>query len=171
MENFDDTDRPIPWQPRGRQTPHPRQAGFRRILVPLDFSVGTQDTLRYAKAFAERADAVLDLLHVVQLNIAGEEKSIPRTNLIRGLSEAAHLEMKKIIDIFLDGEAVTTVSVREGRPVETILREAAATRADLIIMGGRRRSFWTRLLRPGVLTRVLRRASCPVMVVPAANDL
>ena len=171
MDDFDDTDQPVPTQLRGRHTRHPSPAGFRRILVPLDFSESTQDTLRYAKALAEKADAVLDLLHVVHLNIAGEEKGISRTNLIKGLSQTAQCQMQKIIDMFLDGETVTTVSIREGKPAEVILREADDTRADLIVMGGRRRSFWTRLFRPDIRDRVLRGAPCPVMFVPAARDL
>jgi len=37
---------------------------FNRVLVPVDFSVCTLETLRYAKTLADQFAAVVDVLHV-----------------------------------------------------------------------------------------------------------
>jgi nucleotide-binding universal stress UspA family protein len=169
MEGLDDKERPLA-ESNGHHHPMGYAQRFHRILVPIDLSEGSHETLRYALAFAEKADAMLDVLHVIHLNIAGEEQGIPRTNLIRQMSEAAQMEMRKLIETLLSGEIAATISVREGRPEEVILREAAAIKADLIVMKGQPRSLWARLFSPGVLQRVLRHAPCPVMVVGAGSE-
>ena len=100
----------------------------------------------------------------------GEERGIPRTRLIREMSEAARLKLHKLTETLLGGDVIATVSVRAGRPDGVILREAGLIRADLIIMGGRTGSFWARLFSPGVLKRVLRRSRCPVLVIGGADS-
>src|SRR5258708_3775420 len=93
MEEFDDQDLLLRPQPKGRQDQQARPERFRRILAPVDLSERTVDALRCASAFADKADAVLEVLHVVHLSISDEEKGIPRSNLIRSLSEAAQREL------------------------------------------------------------------------------
>ncbi|MGB9606566.1 MAG: universal stress protein, partial [Bryobacteraceae bacterium] len=53
----------------------------------------------------------------------------------------------------------------EGRPVETILRIARQTGADLIAMGTHGRSGWNRLMLGSVAERVLRETDIPVLTV------
>jgi hypothetical protein len=44
-------------------------ANIKRVLVPVDFSACTLDTLCYAAALARPFDAVVDVLHVIQPNL------------------------------------------------------------------------------------------------------
>ena len=139
------------------------------MLVPVDFSVCTLETLRYAKALAEKSDAIVDVLHVIQPSIGRDEAAMPRPGLIRTMSEGAHRELKKLVGILWGNELKATVSVRvrEGRAHEVILREAGSTNALLIIMGTRDRSWLSGLLRRNTVKCVIQNSPCPVMVLRA----
>jgi nucleotide-binding universal stress UspA family protein len=52
-----------------------------------------------------------------------------------------------------------------GHPSEAIANLAAERRADLIVIGTRRKGFFDRLVEGSVLQEVLRRANCDVLVV------
>lgn len=52
-----------------------------------------------------------------------------------------------------------------GDPVEVILQDLAATRADLVVMGSHGRGAWRNLLLGSVVTKVLARSQVPVLVV------
>jgi len=140
-----------------------------RVLVPVDFSVCTLETLRYAKALAEKFGADVDVLHVIQPSPGRDEAAMPRPGLIRTMSEGAHQELKRLLGILWESEVKATVSVRvrEGRAHEVILREACSTNASLIIMGTRNRSWLSGLRRRNTVKRVVQNSPCPVMVLRA----
>ena len=147
----------------------PDGVNFKRVLVPVDFSVCTLETLRYAKALAEKFDVVVDVLHVIQVSPGRNEAAMPHPDLIRTISEGAHKELKKLVGILWEREVEATVSVRvrEGRADEVILREAHSTNASLIIMGTRSRSWLSGLLRRNTARHVVQNSPCPVMVLQA----
>ena len=62
-----------------------------------------------------------------------------------------------------------TLEVVAGVPAQEIVRAAARIRADLIIMGHRRRDLLQRYLRASVVKRVLDQAPCAVLVIPDAG--
>ena len=140
-----------------------------RVLVPVDFSVCTLETLRYAKALAEKFDVVVDVLHVIQPSLGRDEAAMQHPDLIRTISEGAHRELKRLVAILWESEVEATVSVRvrEGRAHEVILREARSTNASLIIMGTRDRSWLSGLVRRNTVKRVIQNSPCPVMVLRA----
>jgi len=140
---------------------------FQRVLVPVDFSVCTLETLRYAKALVEKSGMVVDVLHVVKPSYGRNEAVMPAASLIRTLIEGARQELKRLVGILWANEARAAVSirVREGRADEVILREASSTHASLIIMGMRDRSWLSGLLRRHTVKHVLQNAPCPVMVL------
>jgi nucleotide-binding universal stress UspA family protein len=142
---------------------------FKRVLVPVDFSVCTLETLRYAKALAEKFDVVVDVLHVIQLSVSRDEAAMPHLDLIRTMSEGARQELKRLVGILWESEVEAAVSarVREGRAHEVILREARSTNASLIIMGTRDRSWLSGLLRRHTVRHVVQNSPCPVMVLRA----
>jgi nucleotide-binding universal stress UspA family protein len=140
---------------------------FQRVLVPVDFSVCTLETLRYAKALVEKSGVVVDVLHVVQPSFVRNEAALLGSNLIRTIIEGARHELKKLVGSLWADEVKTPVSirVREGRADEVILREASSTNASLIIMGMRNRSWLSGLLRRHTVKHVMQNAPCPVMVL------
>ncbi len=59
---------------------------------------------------------------------------------------------------------------REGNPVAEILKQAESMAADLIVLSTHGRSGFDRLALGSVTEKVLRKASCPVLVVPAPEQ-
>lgn len=140
---------------------------FNRVLVPVDFSVCTFETLRYAKALAEQFAAVVDVLHVVQFNSGRNHAAESALDRICILNEGVRRELRKTVGIIWANErkAQVSVQIREGRADEVILLEAAATQASLIIMGARHRSWLSRFWRRHTVKRVVQNSPCPVMVL------
>ena len=140
---------------------------FQRVLVPVDFSVCTLETLCYAKTLVGKSGVVVDVLHVVQPSLGRNEAGMPGPGLIRTMIEGARHELKKLVGSLWANEAKALVSirVREGRADEVILHEAASTRASLIVMGMRNRSWLSGLLRRHTVKHVIQNAPCPVMVL------
>ncbi len=137
-----------------------------QMLVPVDLSDSTPHVVHFACDVAREVDAVVQLLYVVQLNIAGEERGFPRGRLIAQLADEARRELAKLIEVFWRGDPVATLAIREGRPHEMIVNEARDARADMIIMDAHKpKGFW-RLLQPDTLALVIRNAPCPVLAVP-----
>jgi nucleotide-binding universal stress UspA family protein len=72
-------------------------------------------------------------------------------------------------------ELVTSVGLEsssvelQGAPVELILGQAENSRVDLIVLGSHSRSPLYHLFVGGVIEGVLKRARCPVLVVPLAE--
>jgi len=59
--------------------------------------------------------------------------------------------------------------VREGNTAGEILEQATSMKADLLVIGTHGRSGFERLLLGSVAEKVLRKASCPVLTVPAQS--
>ncbi|HZL78829.1 MAG TPA: universal stress protein, partial [Candidatus Limnocylindrales bacterium] len=55
---------PIPSKPANAIGLRLDDVNFKRVLVPVDFSVCTLETLRYARALVEKSGVVVDVLHV-----------------------------------------------------------------------------------------------------------
>jgi nucleotide-binding universal stress UspA family protein len=140
---------------------------FQRVLVPVDFSVCTLETLHYAKALVEKSGMVVDVLHVVQPSYGRNEAALPGSSLIHTMIEGARQELKRLVGILWANEvrAAVSVRVREGRADEVILREASSTNASLIIMGMRHRSWLSGLLRRHTVKYIIQNSPCPVMVL------
>lgn len=89
--------------------------------------------------------------------VAGERLLAARTQL-DALCEQ-HKEM---------GVAMTAL-IYEGLPVEHILAEADKRKADLIVIGSHGLGVLQRVFVGSTTLAVLKRATCPVVVVPSAN--
>lgn len=64
---------------------------------------------------------------------------------------------------------VAELSFERGHPAEVLARAAVREDADLIVLGHPRDS-WSSALRPSVAEDLIRRAPCPVMVLPSASS-
>jgi hypothetical protein len=62
-----------------------------------------------------------------------------------------------------------SVELHHGEPAATIARRAAELHAELLVVGRRRRGALDRLLFGSVSDEIMRRAPCPVVVVPATR--
>jgi nucleotide-binding universal stress UspA family protein len=57
-----------------------------------------------------------------------------------------------------------------GPPVDLILEQAETSRVDLVVLGSHRRGPLSHLFLGSVADGVLRRARCPVLIVPISDN-
>jgi nucleotide-binding universal stress UspA family protein len=137
---------------------------IRHILCPVDFSEYSANAVNHAIGLARWYDARLTLLHVVQTVGVVDLPPLP-------LQDAERRKLDERLRAMCPSAPGVTVEYRlhEGAdPPEGILAHAQAERADLLVVGSHGRTGFGRLLLGSVTEKVLRRAPCPVMVVPRA---
>jgi nucleotide-binding universal stress UspA family protein len=142
---------------------------FNRILVPVDFSPCANEATRHAADLAGRYDATLCLVHVydppahwMPSDMFPSQAQIEQ--LING--HRAQLEQAKK-DIEVGGARKVEAQLLRGVAASEIVEQAKRWPADLIVMGTHGRTGLEHALVGSVAERVVRRAPCPVLVVPA----
>jgi nucleotide-binding universal stress UspA family protein len=138
----------------------------------VDFSEFSRHALDHAVAVARRYGSEVTALHVFAHWPAAHVIPSLRTGVVSGdvLTDAGRAELSSALQEFVAGSGKVVV-----RPVVTeapdvvreILEQAAAFKADLIVIGSHGRSGFERFLLGSVTEKVIRLARCPVMVVPA----
>lgn len=134
---------------------------IRTILHPTDFSECSDAALSVAKLLAREQGARLLLLHVAPVVVPMGEM-VPLPAAPKALLAA--LEDRRARCDALSRYPVE-VLLREGDPVEEIVRLAAEREADVIVMGSHGRSGFVRWLLGSVAEGVMRKAHCPVLTV------
>ncbi|MFH1183689.1 MAG: universal stress protein [Chloroflexota bacterium] len=135
----------------------------------MDFSDATDAVVARATDLAKALQAQVTLLHVAapEPDFVGYEpgpQSVRDTVAKHVHEEHKHLQMleKKAAGM---GVQVASLLI-QGYTVEKILMECERLKPDLIVMGSHGHSALHQLLVGSVTEGVLRKATCPVVVVP-----
>ncbi len=139
--------------------------GFDSILVPLDFSDPTDAILSAALRVAS-PEAKVTMLHVVEYLPAVTESTLgiyPHRKDIEKIKKLSAEKLETLSGHYPDRDL--EVLVLEGRPATTILDAAAELAPELVVMGTHGRSRLDHLLIGSVAERVVRKASCNVLLV------
>jgi nucleotide-binding universal stress UspA family protein len=136
------------------------------FLVPLDFSSYAEHALDSAIALAQKLQARVTLLHVIQppavVNVAGG--IWPSSTFLQDLEAAVTRDLEgyraRVTAAGLAGE----IAVVQGVPFQEILDTAKARQVDLIIMGTHGRTGLSHVLLGSVAEKVVRLAPCPVLI-------
>lgn len=139
---------------------------WRRILVPLDFSLTSLRALDVAVPLASEAGAQLRLLHAVEpapyaVGMEGAVLAMPENTL----ASTAKANLKRVAQRFVPSSVRVTSRVARGHAAPVILRMAEAEGVDLIVLSTHGHAGWQRLLLGSTAEQVVRRARCPVFVV------
>lgn len=140
-------------------------ASLDRIMVPVDFSDCSLDALEYAVAVAQRAQASVMLLHVMEPVSYGLDFTVPLPAARESKREVLTERLAGLVAA-LDAANVKSESlVRGGLPRDSILDAARAWSADLIVMGTHGRRGLSHALYGSVVESVLRKSHCPILTV------
>jgi nucleotide-binding universal stress UspA family protein len=134
----------------------------RHAVVAIDFSEGSVRAARAALRLLT-TDGVLDLVHVVPRDrllfdawVAQDEyMRFVRHSFTRFRARLAIPSNVRVDDVVLNGD-----------PARELLAYATRVDADLISAGSHGHGLVTRLVIGSVTTKLLRMASCPVLVIP-----
>jgi nucleotide-binding universal stress UspA family protein len=140
-----------------------------RILVPTDFSEAAGRALEYGGRLAMALGAELTVLHVVAPPTTHswmEPADRDGATTEEWLAEA-HATLNEAIDTIRGHAANVRGIVGIGLEAEEILDFTSRHGIDLVVMGMHGHGRTARWLRGSVTDQVLRRASCPVLAIPA----
>ena len=142
---------------------------FRRMLVPLDGSKTAESALPYARVLAERLDAVVELLVVVDLDGISASASADEVAELNNVPASRKPDeyLTQVAKTFLKGRA--RFRVERGTAASIIIDAAAADKETLIIMASHGRSGIHRWLLGSVAEKVLRGTSNPLLLIRASE--
>lgn len=144
---------------------------IRRILLATDFSPASEDALRLAILWARRLGADVEVLHAIQDGETEASYRRPRDSVTRSAHQRANaLEALRSILMRIAAAGVRAVAdLTYGVPSIEIVKHAARSRADLVVMGKRGRSSTGTRMAGSVTERVIRHVKCSVLVAPEAR--
>ena len=132
------------------------------IVVATDGSESVRRAVGVALDLADRFDAAVHALSVVDTDEIDSSPAELREDLADALERQAHDALETVAD--RAGGSVTT-AVREGRPAAEIVAYAREEDLDAVAVGTRGRHGENRLLLGSVAERVVRTCPVPVLTV------
>jgi nucleotide-binding universal stress UspA family protein len=142
---------------------------IKRIVCPVDFSEFSATAFEYAHSLARHYNAKLFIQHVAEpfISISPRYVSQPVIDQVYAQQVAdAEEKIREMTKRRSLNDVEHEVILERGAAADSILELAAAERMDLIAMGTHGKRGLDRLVLGSVTERVLRKAPCPVLVVP-----
>ena len=156
-----------------------------RILYATDLSKNSAYAFRYAAAIADKHDALIHILNVVE-----ELPASAKTVLQNYLSDEQYKKfinrkgdlvnvIRDRLSAFCDNAQkedpqcvfrVAAIDVVEGHPVNEILKYAEKNKCDTLVMGTHGKGLISHALLGSVAEKVIRKSKIPVMVIPLPED-
>jgi nucleotide-binding universal stress UspA family protein len=150
---------------------------MKTLLVPLDFSRTTERVLRHAAELAHSFGARLFLLHIVEPVATyvpmGASMDViaaapPPATETQDLS-AAETKLQTLAEPLVAAGIEVECHALVGLAVDDIVEQAEKRAVDFIVLGSHGHGALYHLFSGSVVNGVLKRAKCPVIVIPAAK--
>lgn len=148
----------------------PLPISFKNIVCPIDYSPSAMKALAYALELGRQADGrvtVLNSIEYLEDDEPGAHVDAELRDYRRRLIEHA----RKRLHTAMASEPQTWCAIEEvvtaGRTYREVLKRAAETQADLIVMGAQGHRGLDLMLSGSNTQHVVRQATCPVLTVRA----
>ncbi|HEY3497903.1 MAG TPA: universal stress protein [Polyangiaceae bacterium] len=149
---------------------------FRRILVPVDYSENSRQSLIFAAKLAAGVGAALDVVHVwdrpayvsdaVMVRRPGQE----HCSLAELIEDNAQRDMKEFLATVAFPAGLTVEGrLCSGDPVSTLIAEAKSKQHDLVVIGTHGRTGLAHMLLGSVTEKLIRLSPVPVLTLPPAR--
>jgi nucleotide-binding universal stress UspA family protein len=159
---------------------------IKKTLYATDLSKNSAYAFRYAMDLAEKYDAEIVVLHVIEPippmvkhYVKGFVDEINWEEKVKYQQEMAIERIKKRLEEFCKRETqdapqclalVSTILVRPGHPVEEILKTVDEEQCNLTILGTHGKGFLKQTFLGSVARSVLDRARKPVFIIPIPHE-
>jgi nucleotide-binding universal stress UspA family protein len=143
------------------------------ILLTTDFSEASEEAVAKAGILARGVGVKLTVLYVHGRPPAAPEAFVPAEKVVTSdyLDAEARKALEGLRESLLAGvESVDLVTVEHASAPLAICDYADKHGIDLIVIGTHGRTGMTRLMIGSVAEKVVRHASCAVLVVPHGKD-
>jgi nucleotide-binding universal stress UspA family protein len=137
------------------------------ILVPVDFTRSSTDTINVAVEIAKRHQATITMVHVVEnsFQLLRTQDGSPSVVMLPDLVTIATEHLKRLSTQF-PGVTINTI-VQPGNVADEICHVVLVNKINLIVMGKNTPGIKSYLGH--TLARVIRHATCPVLAVPGGR--
>jgi nucleotide-binding universal stress UspA family protein len=147
------------------------EVNLSRLLVAYDFSEDSELALAWGLSLGQEYQAELHLLHILPRE---DEPVGPGRDWRESAGDRRFQKAALLLKTAVPAEASlwceVKQAVKEGKPYREVLTYAEEHEIDLICMGVRGTGFGLRALFGSNTDRVLRQASCPVLVARPRKD-
>ena len=142
---------------------------IKQMLCASDFSPASRPALRLAQELARTLKARLIIFHAYEPSVPiGNGGYLPPSvmqEMLTATRDAAAQSLKRLARSSQGKGVRISTLLAEGPAAAAIVRAAKKHRVNLVVMGTHGRTGVRRLLMGSVADRVIRTASCPVLVV------
>jgi nucleotide-binding universal stress UspA family protein len=140
-----------------------------QILVPIDFSPASMVALEHAARTAQQSGASIDLLYVWEPPALVSVDEFVESKLPKSILDAISGHAQDAMEALVAKAKSKGIAIRDaraipGKPYRAIVEEAERRGYDLIVMGTHGRKPFARAFLGSVAERVVRHASCPVLI-------
>lgn len=147
---------------------------YRRIVVPLDGSPTAERALEHALPLAQTGSAEIILVRAEEPLVSLLEPANPEAAVAvaetAAVIERTHEDVEQYLASTSDRVRTAGLRVRsenpQGHTAHAIVEVARDARADLIVLTTHGRSGVARVVFGSVAEEVVRKAPCPVLVIP-----
>lgn len=142
---------------------------MKTILSPIDFSATTPLVVEEAIALARATEARLVLLHVVQpLTLGSGEATLAESGaeLASQAESEASRRLTELQQSLRERGVVAHAVLRRGSAGPAIVQQAERLQADYVVIGSHGHTAFYDLIVGSTTTRVLKEATCRVVIVP-----
>ncbi len=142
---------------------------FKKIMSPTDFSEPSDLALEAAIELTEHFSSELLLVHVVAPISAAPamtgHSAISFSEIMNEMKTSTENLLNHMIENKIPDHIHARPQLLEGLPAEEIALLAKKENVDLIVISSHGRSGWKRLMFGSVTDKVMRIATCPVLIV------
>ena len=146
---------------------------MKKILVPTDFSECSENALRHAILMADKMKSTIELLRIVDPDIAGMELPVMAEVAIKRQIEESEVKFKELVDMILtqltdrlNNAPVIESQIEVGKPEKLISQIAEKDSVDLIVMGTHGQHGVLNKIFGSVASDVMSNARGPVLIIP-----
>jgi nucleotide-binding universal stress UspA family protein len=140
----------------------------RRVLVCVQFNQSQETTVRYACLLAERFNAELHVLHVLEETPEPDVATLPPDEAICA-TEGEETILAGVVPTEFEEKLIVRRAVVFGVPWVAIVRYSWEHEIDVIVLGPSHRSRLGRWVWGSLTDEVVHHAPCPVMVAAASE--
>lgn len=152
--------------------PKGKAKGFEKILFPTDFSEASERAAGYALMLARQNKARLFVVHVVDTSVEAAGFYLPHLSF-EGLDNEMRAGAVELLEKFtaknLKGYNNIEGQVLSGEPYRELLKVMKSSGIDLVVMGSSGKARMDRVMFGSTTERVMRKAACPVLVIPPSK--
>jgi nucleotide-binding universal stress UspA family protein len=149
---------------------------MKTILVPVDFSDVTLKVVKAAVHLAKPFQSKIILMHASEpapqiIGIGPGPDLVPIPPTPEASSPPDNTESLARLQEMISATGLASMTVDlQGPAIDLILAQAETSRVDLIVLGSHRRGPLSHLFLGSVADGILKRARCPVLIVPISDN-